>query len=74
MIEVRRAGPADAPELMRLRQVMLDDHTGGPWLAAGIRILEAKLTDPAELTVAFVAPARAGLADWYAQRGLPSRP
>jgi GNAT superfamily N-acetyltransferase len=60
MIEVRRATPDDADELMRLRMVMMSGIPGasaprpGPWLAAGADILRRRLADPAERLAAFV--------------------
>jgi len=58
MVEARRAKPGDAPELMRLRRVMLesmnDDVPGGPWVEAGIAILHRQLSDPDERTGMFV--------------------
>ncbi|BFU43765.1 GNAT family N-acetyltransferase [Krasilnikovia sp. MM14-A1004] len=60
MIHVRRATPADADELMRLRMVMLSGMgapvTGGPWLAAGADLLRRQLADPADRVAAFVVP------------------
>jgi GNAT superfamily N-acetyltransferase len=59
MIDVRRAGPADADELIRLRAVMIAGMTGteptpGPWQRAGADLLRRQLDDPAGSTVAFV--------------------
>jgi len=60
MIDIRRAGPEDAEELMRLRLVMLSGMPGasppepGPWLSAGADLLRRQLTDPAERVAAFV--------------------
>ncbi|MEU4115047.1 GNAT family N-acetyltransferase [Kitasatospora sp. NPDC028055] len=55
MIEVRPAAPADAPELVRLRNVMLQEMPGmaasaGPahWQAAAERMLRERLAAPAE--------------------------
>jgi len=68
MTEVRRAGPGDAGELMRLRAVMLAGMPGaappegGPWLEAGATVLRRQLADPAERLAAFVVDAPAGLA------------
>ena len=62
MIDVRRAGPGDAEELMRMRVVMLSGMPGasppesGPWLEAGADLLRRQLTDPAERVAAFVVP------------------
>jgi GNAT superfamily N-acetyltransferase len=60
MIDVRRATPDDAPELMRLRKVMLagipgvDDATDGPWVAEGEAVFRRQLADPADRLAAFV--------------------
>jgi GNAT superfamily N-acetyltransferase len=54
MIDTRRAGTGDAAELMRLRGVMMNAAEPGPWVAAGIPVLERLLTDPAETFAAFV--------------------
>ncbi|PRY27516.1 GNAT family N-acetyltransferase [Pseudosporangium ferrugineum] len=59
MIEARQGGPADAPELMRLRKVMIDSAGGEPapageWQDAGIAILGERLGDPAGPLAAFV--------------------
>ena len=59
MIETRRAGAGDAPELMRLRTVMLTamdpgGSAAGTWLSTGIAILERGLVDPAGTLAAFV--------------------
>ena len=69
MIEARIAGPADAPELMRLRKVMIDSMSGetspdGEWQAAGMEILRRRLADPAGVLAAFVVdrPDAPGLA------------
>lgn len=69
MIDSRRAGVEDAPELMRLRTVMLEALHGaevaaGPWVAAGVAVLRRQLADPAESLAAFVVdrPDRPGLA------------
>lgn len=49
-MEIRRATTADIPELIRLRQVMMDSvwggpHAGGPWRDTCAAILETALTD-----------------------------
>ena len=69
MIEARLAGPADAPELMRLRKVMIDSMNGRPgpdgeWQEAGSAILRRQLADPAGILAAFVVdrPDTPGLA------------
>lgn len=68
MIEVRRAQPEDAEELMRLRVVMMATMPGGtepepgPWIEAGIEVLRRQLADPADRVAAFVVDAPAGLA------------
>jgi ribosomal protein S18 acetylase RimI-like enzyme len=60
MIEVRRAGPDDAGELMRLRTVMLESLPGagtmpdGPWRAEGAAVFRRQLADPADRLAAFV--------------------
>ena len=59
MIDVRRAGPADADELIRLRAVMLASMTGteptpGPWQRTGADLIRRQLTDPAGSMAAFV--------------------
>ena len=62
MIDVRRAGPEDAEELMRMRVVMLGGMPGasppasGPWLEAGADLLRRQLADAAERVAAFVVP------------------
>jgi ribosomal protein S18 acetylase RimI-like enzyme len=68
MTEVRRAGPDDADELMRLRAVMLAGMSGavpamtGPWIAAGAGVLRRQLGDPADRVAAFVVESATGLA------------
>ena len=69
MIEVRRATPEDADELMRLRVVMMSGLPGatapepGPWLKVGADILRRQLADPADRLAAFVVDrAESGLA------------
>jgi ribosomal protein S18 acetylase RimI-like enzyme len=68
MNEVRRAGPGDADELMRLRAVMLAGMPGaapprhGPWLTAGADVLRRQLGNPADQVAAFVMDATDGLA------------
>jgi GNAT superfamily N-acetyltransferase len=61
MIEVRRAAPDDAPELVRLRGVMLGGLDGGepapgPWQAVAEEALRKRLAepDPAASLAAFV--------------------
>ncbi|MFC3386836.1 GNAT family N-acetyltransferase [Couchioplanes azureus] len=59
MIEARQATPADAPELIRLRKVMLDamrpePASPGDWEHAGIAILRQQLGDPLGMLAAFV--------------------
>ncbi len=60
MIEVRRAVPDDAAELMRLRTVMLESLPGagempdGPWRAEGEAVFRRQLADPADRLAAFV--------------------
>lgn len=51
MIEVRRANPEDAPEVVRLRAVMLADVAGtdpapGAWQDAATRTLRTRLAEP----------------------------
>ncbi len=66
MIEVRQATAADAPELMRLRKVMLAGMPGateppdGPWVAEGEDLLRRQLPDPAARLAAFVVDAPCG--------------
>ncbi|MBV6701126.1 GNAT family N-acetyltransferase [Kitasatospora aureofaciens] len=55
MIEVRPAVPADAPELVRLRNLMFEAMPGtaalagpGPWQATAEQILRERLAVPAE--------------------------
>ncbi|MEU7095147.1 hypothetical protein [Kitasatospora aureofaciens] len=55
MTEVRPAVPADAPELVRLRNVMLEEMPSmaalagpGPWQATAERILRERLAVPSE--------------------------
>jgi len=64
MIEVRRATPEDADELMRLRAVMFGETppASAPWLAAGAEVLRRQLADPADRVASFVVPGEAGLA------------
>ncbi|MGW1980045.1 GNAT family N-acetyltransferase [Streptomyces sp. NPDC001889] len=58
MDHARRATPADAGELIRLRKVMLDSHTGVDpdisWQRHGIADLRARLGDPASGLAAYV--------------------
>ncbi|GII25396.1 GNAT family N-acetyltransferase [Planosporangium mesophilum] len=59
MVEVRQASPEDAPELVRLRAVMLASLTGeepvdGPWREAALRTLRGALAEPDGTLVAFV--------------------
>lgn len=67
MIEVRRAVPDDAPELVRLRGVMLAGMEGhgpapGPWQAVAEETLRKRLAepDPAGSLAAFVVDRPAG--------------
>jgi ribosomal protein S18 acetylase RimI-like enzyme len=69
MIDPRRAGPADAPELLRLRSVMLDAmRPGGPdpqsWIGPGIEVVRRLLDPGNEAMAAFVVdrPDGTGLA------------
>ena len=66
MVTVRRAEPADAPELVRLRQVMLDSVRPGPsdvsWHAAAERRLRTRLGAPDADLAAFVVDGPDGLA------------
>ena len=69
VIDTRRAGAADAAELMRLRTVMMESLDRGPlppdgWQDAGVPILQRLLTDPADVLAAFVVdkPGGPGLA------------
>lgn len=60
MIEVRRAGPGDAAELMRLRGVMLAGMQGGPevtgdWQRTGAEMLRVQLAGEQPSLAAFVA-------------------
>ncbi|MEV0807416.1 GNAT family N-acetyltransferase [Micromonospora sp. NPDC050200] len=68
MIKVRRAGPGDAAEIVRLRGVMLASIGGaepppGPWQPAAREVLRERLADPADVMAVFVvdAPDRPGL-------------
>lgn len=59
MIPVRQATPDDAPELVRLRGVMLASYTGddppsGPWQDHAERFLRARLAEPDGSVTAFV--------------------
>jgi ribosomal protein S18 acetylase RimI-like enzyme len=54
MIEVRRAGPGDADELMRLRAVMLRSGPGD-WQRAGAESLRSRLVAEEQSLAAFVA-------------------
>ncbi|MFF7328951.1 GNAT family N-acetyltransferase [Streptomyces sp. NPDC090306] len=68
MSDVRRAVPEDAPELLRLRQVMLDTiHPGAPagstdWQRASLPAVRERLADPDGDFAAFVIdhPVRPG--------------
>jgi GNAT superfamily N-acetyltransferase len=55
---VRRAGPADAEEVLRLRQVMIDSMSRADpsteWHAQSLPVLRAKLAEPDAGFVAFV--------------------
>ncbi|MFI5937108.1 GNAT family N-acetyltransferase [Actinoplanes sp. NPDC051494] len=68
MVEARRASIGDAPELMRLRKVMLesmdDEVPDGPWIDGGIAVLRRQLGDPGDRTGVFVVdvPGGPGLA------------
>jgi GNAT superfamily N-acetyltransferase len=63
---VRRATDADAAEVLRLRQVMIDSLAGAPgatdWHAASLPTLTAELADPGGRFAAFVVelPGRPG--------------
>jgi GNAT superfamily N-acetyltransferase len=62
VIEVRRAHPGDADELLRLRAVMLAGVGGevpepGQWRAEALRVLGAQLARPVPRLAAFVVPA-----------------
>ena len=59
MIEARQATPDDAPELVRLRGVMLASYTGdepppGPWQDHAERLLRTRLAEPDGSLAAFV--------------------
>jgi GNAT superfamily N-acetyltransferase len=62
----RRATPADAEELVRLRKVMQDSHIGPnpdvSWQPAAVDTLRKKLADPAGDLTAFVVERPGGLA------------
>jgi ribosomal protein S18 acetylase RimI-like enzyme len=67
MIQVRRAQPEDAEELMRLRTVMImagipggAPPQPGPWLTAGAELLRRQLADPADRVAAFVVESPEG--------------
>ena len=66
MVDVRRATPDDADELMRLRVVMMSSQPGatppepGPWLKVGADILRKQLADPADRLAAFVVDSAEG--------------
>ena len=69
MIDVRRAGPADAAGLMELRGVMLGSIGGGAplrgdWQVAGAGLLRERLTRERPTLAAFVVdrPDAPGLA------------
>ena len=56
MVDVRRAGPGDAEELMRLRGVMMGvAEVGGDWQRAGAEILRTQLVAAERTIAAFVA-------------------
>ncbi|GAA1819384.1 GNAT family N-acetyltransferase [Planosporangium flavigriseum] len=62
VIQVREATVEDAPELVRLRAVMLASLDGtepaaGPWQEAALRSLRTRLAEPAGSLVAFVVDA-----------------
>ncbi|MEW5353713.1 N-acetyltransferase family protein [Streptomyces sp. 16-176A] len=63
---VRRAEPADAPEVLRLRQVMIDSMPGADsstdWHADSLPVLRARLAEPDGGFAAFVVdhPERPG--------------
>ncbi|MCM2578068.1 GNAT family N-acetyltransferase [Streptomyces meridianus] len=65
MATVRRAAPADAPELVRLRQVMLDSVRPGPsdtsWQPAAERTLRTRLAAGDGDLAAFVVDGPDGL-------------
>jgi ribosomal protein S18 acetylase RimI-like enzyme len=54
MIDVRRAGPGDAEELMRLRAVMLGSGPGD-WQRTGAELLRTQLVTEERTLAAFVA-------------------
>ena len=61
MIDVRRAGVADAAELLRLRQLMWTSLDGaapepGPWQQDSMDMLVRRLTEPRPSLAAFVVP------------------
>ncbi|MER7967486.1 MULTISPECIES: GNAT family N-acetyltransferase [unclassified Streptomyces] len=66
MTLARRALPADAPEVLRLRQVMIDSMTGDPgptgWQDTSLPALRARLAEPDGAFAAFVVdhPERPG--------------
>jgi len=67
VIEVRRAVPGDAEELLRLRQVMLavvggHDPESGPWQGQVVEFLRERLPDPRGSVAVYVvdAPGEAG--------------
>ncbi|GAB1329793.1 GNAT family N-acetyltransferase [Streptomyces sennicomposti] len=66
MSPVRRAQPADAPEVLRLRQVMIDSMAGvdrsTDWHADSLPVLRARLAEPDGGFAAFVVdhPERPG--------------
>jgi len=60
MVDIRRAGPGDAEELMRLRGVMLAGMSGAPavtgdWQRAGAEMLRTQLAGAEPSVAAFVA-------------------
>jgi GNAT superfamily N-acetyltransferase len=62
VIEVRRAAVDDAPELVRLRGIMLAETSGsepgpGPWQDSARETLRKRLADPDGSMVAFVVDA-----------------
>jgi GNAT superfamily N-acetyltransferase len=71
MIEVRRAVPDDAPELIRLRGVMFDDLDGDPANPSGrYGYVFNVATDPDCRRRGYSRACMVAVLDWYRERGV----